>query len=206
MKWWGEVLVISILMAGGSVVVQAQSDMPEFEQYGVLQGLSQSSVSHIYQDHEHFLWFPTSDGLNRFDGSHFTVFQSKSDDPKTISNNWVLAVILEDNLHNLWILTLDKVINKLDLTNFEVTRLTPDSANASSFLPFDEFYDAISDEDSNNWFATDKGVCKYLSKPGIIKRYPLTQFFKPQVNKVTKFLSPLIIPCWLQQTKVFLGM
>jgi len=48
-------------------------------QYGIGQGLSNNGVSCIYQDHNGFMWFGTFDGLNRFDGTRFTIFRNQLD-------------------------------------------------------------------------------------------------------------------------------
>jgi len=44
---------------------------PPFRFYSVLDGLTQSEVYDIEQDHAGYLWFTTARGLNRFDGTDF---------------------------------------------------------------------------------------------------------------------------------------
>jgi len=44
-----------------------------FEQLSLDDGLSQSTVNVILQDHKGFLWVGTEDGLNRYDGYNFKV-------------------------------------------------------------------------------------------------------------------------------------
>ncbi|MRX38514.1 response regulator [Flavobacterium sp. LC2016-23] len=65
-------------------------------------GLSQSSVIAIHQDKLGQMWFGTRDGLNKYDGSKFTVFRNDATDKTTISNNDILA-IEEDNAGKLWV-------------------------------------------------------------------------------------------------------
>jgi ligand-binding sensor domain-containing protein len=46
-----------------------------FTRLSVEQGLSQSTVQAILQDHVGFLWLGTEEGLNRYDGYTFVVFK-----------------------------------------------------------------------------------------------------------------------------------
>jgi signal transduction histidine kinase/ligand-binding sensor domain-containing protein/DNA-binding response OmpR family regulator len=86
-------------------------------QYGIGQGLSNNGVSCIYQDHNGFMWFGTFDGLNRFDGTRFTIFRNQLDDTSSLIFNRICA-IAEDDRFNLWIGTqkglsiLDPVFHK----------------------------------------------------------------------------------------------
>ena len=64
--------VLSLIIAGGAVRVQAADRNIRFERISSEQGLSQSSVLCMLQDRRGFMWFGTFDGLNRYDGSSFT--------------------------------------------------------------------------------------------------------------------------------------
>jgi len=59
----------------------------KFEHLSLQEGLSQSSVYAIVQDSQGFLWFATQDGLNKYDGYSFTVYQHIPDDPNSLSHN-----------------------------------------------------------------------------------------------------------------------
>ena len=61
------ILVISLLILTPSAST-AQNDYLIFSQLSIDEGLSQSIVSCIIQDHQGFMWFGTEDGLNRYDG------------------------------------------------------------------------------------------------------------------------------------------
>ncbi|MEN0045897.1 MAG: ATP-binding protein [Bacteroidota bacterium] len=52
----------------------AQTDKIFFEEYGVIDGLPQESVNDIVQDEQGFIWFGTYDGLVKYDGYNFEVF------------------------------------------------------------------------------------------------------------------------------------
>lgn len=45
-----------------------------FVKYQVENGLSHNTVWYTIQDHQGFMWFGTSDGLNRFDGKKLQNF------------------------------------------------------------------------------------------------------------------------------------
>lgn len=65
-------------------------------------GLSQSSVISIHQDKLGQMWLGTRDGLNKFDGSKFTVYKNVPDDSSSISNDDILS-IEEDEDAFIWI-------------------------------------------------------------------------------------------------------
>ncbi|MGQ7944322.1 hybrid sensor histidine kinase/response regulator transcription factor [Flavobacterium sp. WC2509] len=82
----------------------------KFKHLSVKEGLSQSSVMCVFQDHKGFLWFGTRDGLNRYDGYTFKNYRYNSQDSGSLSNNYI-RVIYEDENNNLWIGT-DNGLNK----------------------------------------------------------------------------------------------
>ncbi|MCZ4244292.1 hybrid sensor histidine kinase/response regulator transcription factor [Pedobacter punctiformis] len=69
---------------------------------GVKQGLSNNSVTSVYQDSFGFMWFGTHEGLNRFDGHNFKIFNKNLNDSTSLINDRVI-VIKEDSDHNIWI-------------------------------------------------------------------------------------------------------
>ena len=60
-----------------------------FDHYTIREGLSQSTVNCILQDEKGLIWIGTQDGLNRFNGYGFDVFQKDPQDSNSISNNFV---------------------------------------------------------------------------------------------------------------------
>src|SRR5437588_434839 len=62
-------------------------------------GLPQNSVYGIVQTRDGYLWVATVDGLARFDGVRFTVF-NKSNSPGIINNRF--TTLFEDSRGDLW--------------------------------------------------------------------------------------------------------
>ena len=65
-------------------------------------GLPQGFVTCIEQDHQGFMWFSTNDGLARYDGRNFLVFQHQVKDSNSIATN-VVGYIRADTLDRLWL-------------------------------------------------------------------------------------------------------
>src|SRR5215471_14440295 len=72
-------------------------------------GLPQNTVRAILQTRDGYIWLATDEGLARFDGLRFTVFD-KQNTPEIKSNN--IQVLYEDREGNLWIGT-DKGLVRL---------------------------------------------------------------------------------------------
>ncbi|MBN2806322.1 MAG: hybrid sensor histidine kinase/response regulator, partial [Prolixibacteraceae bacterium] len=101
-------LVIFIVI--GSFFQQTKSlyaeEIERFEHYTTDEGLSQNTITSIHCDSKGFMWFGTYNGLNRFDGYHFKVFQNTVNNPGIFTNNRVIS-IWEDQQQFLWFETYD---------------------------------------------------------------------------------------------------
>ena len=69
-----------------------------FDNYGVSEGLAQSTVFSVYQDNKHIVWLGTRAGLSRFDGKYFENYSIEDG----LAPNGV-KVIFEDSLNRIWI-------------------------------------------------------------------------------------------------------
>jgi len=95
-------LWVLLLILFFSEVSLAQKEL-RFQYYGVDDGLSQSSISGLFQDDQGYIWLNTSKGLNRFDGTSFKVYQTPRD---TTQNGIVFHHtnnVIQDNEGYLWI-------------------------------------------------------------------------------------------------------
>ena len=108
-----------------SVITNAQNNQSvksapkqfSFKTLTINEGLSQNSVISIAQDSIGYLWLATQDGLNKYDGRHFTHYDKQFEDI-TRSTFSKLGKVYIDKQNRLWIIThsgkLELYQNKTD--------------------------------------------------------------------------------------------
>lgn len=92
------VLGLALLAPG----VKAQQDGLNFINFSSRNGLSSNTTNAILKDRLGYMWFATEDGLNKFDGTAFRVYNHNELDSNSIGANQV-QTIYEDPQGNLWI-------------------------------------------------------------------------------------------------------
>ena len=93
----GRIIVLICLFITG--VIHCQDYY--FKHFKAEDGLSHNTVLSSIQDKNGFMWFGTKNGLNRFDGSSFRLFQNTPDDPKSLQGNYIETLYEFDNA--LWV-------------------------------------------------------------------------------------------------------
>ena len=73
-----------------------------FVHIGVNEGLSQNTIFDITQDKQGNMWFATHDGLNKYDGYDFTVYQHDEQNPYSIGSD-ITRACMSDSQGNIWI-------------------------------------------------------------------------------------------------------
>ena len=95
--------------------VSSKSTYYYYKQLATREGLSQSKVQSILNDHKGYLWVGTESGLNRYDREHLKQYLHHSNDKFSIPSDDI-TFIAEDSLQNLWIAT-EKGLCLYDRTN-----------------------------------------------------------------------------------------
>jgi len=93
-------LLIGLLLFSSRLA--AQDDYVRFKRLTINDGLSLSSVYHIYQDSKGFMWFGTEDGLNKYDGQSITVYGAHTDQHNLLADKWI-ELIYEDKSGIIWL-------------------------------------------------------------------------------------------------------
>jgi signal transduction histidine kinase/ligand-binding sensor domain-containing protein/DNA-binding response OmpR family regulator len=140
-------LLLLLIFIGPKAAYSQKKDF-RFKHITTNEGLSQSTITSIFQDSKGFMWFGTRDGLNRFDGYKFRVFKNDPNNPLTLSNNFVTD-ILEDKTGNLLVVTRSG-LNRFSRDKNEFTRY-----NLEGVILNDVFQDGA----GNIWLGTSRGLC-----------------------------------------------
>jgi serine phosphatase RsbU (regulator of sigma subunit)/ligand-binding sensor domain-containing protein len=131
-----------------------------FENISILEGLSNATVEHIFQDSNGFLWISTDDGLNRYDGKNIKVFKNDPNDSTTIPNNFCSAIV-EDSDGSIWVGVIGNIIAKFDPKN-ETFKKYPIETGSVSNISY--FFSAILDSKGNLWFSSSQHGIQKLNR------------------------------------------
>ncbi|MCP4149529.1 MAG: PAS domain-containing protein [bacterium] len=112
---WIWALFVILLLTGSTGLFSFQCGQPAIKLEPVYSdnALSMLSVHCIIQDHRGFIWIATQNGLNKYDGYGYTVYNHKAFDDNTLSDNYILTM-QEDFRGILWIGTRSGGLNRFD--------------------------------------------------------------------------------------------
>ncbi|MET0393931.1 MAG: two-component regulator propeller domain-containing protein [Chitinophagaceae bacterium] len=101
--------IILLLTCLHAAALPDVNDPYSLQHYDNRNGLSNSSINHLFTDGSNLLWVATWDGLNLYNGSAFHVFNySKESDTRSIGSN-VIQRVAEDRRGNIWITTIEGI-------------------------------------------------------------------------------------------------
>jgi len=141
------------------------------------EGLPESAVISVIQTRDGYLWLGTLNGLVRFDGNHFTIFD-ENNTPELPSSR--IIYLFEDSRTNLWVAT--ETAGLCIIKNGMVKSFSAETAGGGKKV-------LSTDEDSSGdiWFNTPEGILDYHAgkmnfNPGIQGFFP-GPFQKWQIEK-----------------------
>lgn len=154
------VFLLCLSGSGIAVALDSRRDLSQLshEVWLTENGLPQNTVHAIAQTRDGYVWIGTEEGLARFDGIRFTLFD-KQNTPQLKSN--YIRTLLVDRLGALWIGTAEGLVYMLD------GKFTLFTTNEG--LPSNTIQAVYQDRDGNLWVATANGL-------GLFKSGGLTTF------------------------------
>ncbi len=148
-------LIICIVIFIHPTAFSQDTDI-KFHYLSVHDGLSRSWVKCIGQDKEGFLWFGTSDGINKYNGYDFSIYKHNAKNTRSLNNN-LITLIYEDKAGNFWVGTQED----LNLYDREKDEFIPLNA-------IKNFVDCVSEYDDGTLLIGSPGGL-YLFSPVNLK-------------------------------------
>ncbi len=145
----------------------ALPETPLFRSYGVADGLPSSAVNAIAQDSHGYLWLATDDGLARYDGVGFRVWQHDPADPASLPGNLVQALHV-DATDRVWVALEGHGFAMLQPDGVHFHRY--DHANTPS-MGEDDVFAFASTRDGALWFGTFGGGLYRMDANGTLKNF-----------------------------------
>ncbi|WP_299108346.1 hybrid sensor histidine kinase/response regulator transcription factor [uncultured Winogradskyella sp.] len=178
--------------------VYAQNSNYKFKQISTSEGLSQSSVIAIHQDKIGQMWFGTRDGLNKYDGSNFTLYRNINNDSLSISNNDILS-IKDDSEGFIWIGTYNG-LNRYNPIQNNFTRYYRNSNNNS--LRSNTVW-CLEEIENEIWVGTTNGLSIYDKSKDQFNTivYPDNETVNLSNTFITKILKTKKGDVWVATTK-----
>lgn len=93
------IIIKHVLLLLSFLPVLSFAQNVHFQTIGVENGISQPTVTSIYQDEFGIIWIGTKDGLNRYNGTDFYIFRPKEGDKNSLYNNNIGTICGDRNGH-----------------------------------------------------------------------------------------------------------
>jgi len=135
-----------------SIIAQ---EVKKFKNFGIDNPMSYSFVRTIAQDKDDFMWFGSSEGLDRFDGHQTLNFQHDSSQPNSLSSN-VISRIIIDKQQRLWVGTFGGGLNLYRPASQDFIHFTTKTKNTK--LTNDTVNTLFEDSEGKIWIATENGL------------------------------------------------
>lgn len=154
MKNYLYTIILKLLLALLPLSGYPQNQDFRFTHLTTDQGLSQSNITCILQDNKGFMWFGTFNGLNRYDGYEFNVFNYADKDPNSISHNYISSIFQDQNGY-LWVGTSDGLNRYDDEKNrFKSYKNNPDDPRS---IADNQIEAVLEDAQGRLWIGTRNG-------------------------------------------------
>lgn len=174
-------LIVLFLFLGFQV---SAKDKQTFSYLTTSDGLSNNYVTDILEDNYGFLWFSTSDGLNKWNGYELEIFKNDPDNLNSLSSNFILT-LAQDPFNNLWIGTNQTGVVRYNTVEEKFTRYTSSLSDPHA-VQSTYIRKIVVSADSLVWIATDLGLSVYQ---------PQTDDFKQlrfNTNSAQEYISNMV--------------
>jgi len=175
------VVFVSLLIIFSNGLAATGNHSQFLKRLSINDGLSQSSVTKIAQDHAGYIWLGTEMGLNRYDG--YRVIQVAG--PSRVFTQEYINTVFVDDAGYVWIATATSGLWRVDPTSLAATLfIAPQLANAADVIT--EIYSIKQAKDNKLWLSLGSGT--YLFD---VSTKELTQYFS--LNDTENFVRTMLV-------------
>ncbi|QUW04611.1 SpoIIE family protein phosphatase [Chloracidobacterium validum] len=139
--WW-------LVWIAPTVALDPRKTVTQYGQDVFQEGLPQQSIHAVLQTRDGYLWCATYEGVARFNGVSFTVFDRRNTPALKSNSVWTLC---EDRAGTLWLGTLGGGVTRYQDGVFS-------TLSKADGLPSDFVYALCEGPDGAMWFGTDRGL------------------------------------------------
>lgn len=147
-----------------------------FNNLNIEQGISQSTAEIIFQDSKGYIWIGTSDGLNRYNGYEYKIYNYE-EGKNSISNNGITDITEDENGY-IWVGTVQGM-NRINTETGEIQNYTKENEK----IPDDSTSEVIKTQENKIVVATYSGICVYNEE-----KYA----FEPVLNTGNGLMSDIV--------------
>jgi diguanylate cyclase (GGDEF)-like protein len=166
-----------------SSFANAGLDNIRFQRLALDQGLSQETVTAIFQDSQGYMWFGTQEGLNRYDGYQFSVYSHDDRIKQSLSNDWIMS-IAETSDHKLWIGTSNGGISIFDKNTSSFQHFKHHASNPKS-VSSNRIQIVYVDSENTIWIGTENGLDKFNPETSNFDRINLDKIATETISVLT---------------------
>ena len=161
MKYLLKILTLYLILF--EVIILYGQNSTVFQKIDQQNGLSNSRITGIIKEKNGFIWIGTQNGLNRFDGHSFKVYQKRN---SKIGSNDISDIIL-DSKNRIWLATLDGGLNFYDREKDDFIVYKNNIKNSNS----NHINTILEDENETIWLATELGLVHFNPQDNTFENY-----------------------------------
>ena len=159
--------VFAALMAAATKVCAALPETPQFRPVGVADGLPSSSTTSLALDRDGYLWVSTRDGLARYDGVGYKVYQHIPGDATGLPGNFVQTVFVDAG-NRIWVSVEGQGVSVLDAAR---TGFRHFNQASRPLLLSNDIWAITATTDGMLWFGTFGGGLYRMDKDEVLTRF-----------------------------------